>query len=198
MAVKQYKVVCSRPRFSGKMFIDIAPADGIIHDQILFSRSVLNKQTDPQPVDNLYGSIYLRDNGSEVTVEFPPVHIRKNTPDYEGTVNRYRKLEPEIIKRYKQMRAEGRESTIHIYGISEMCAMSEDDEYSEMAGGIVTKETSTVPASYAQKHLSPKSPQEERQQQFKEQVSAKKRPAYSPVDDTVPAWLRFQRQYSGD
>ena len=35
MSRKQYRVICSKERFKDDVIIDIAPADGVIHEVIL-------------------------------------------------------------------------------------------------------------------------------------------------------------------
>ena len=42
MSRKQYRVICSKERFKDDVIIDIAPADGVIHEMIFASRKKEN------------------------------------------------------------------------------------------------------------------------------------------------------------
>ena len=107
MTINKYKVVCSQPQFSDHVYIDIAPSQGIIHDQIFFSRIQLHRQISTQPLSRLYGSIYLTDNNGDINVEFPSPQARKNTPDYQSCLKQYANLEQQIIECYKEMLKSG-------------------------------------------------------------------------------------------
>ncbi|MBQ8481686.1 MAG: hypothetical protein IJ532_04050 [Alphaproteobacteria bacterium] len=207
MEVKKYRVVCSQPKFSDEIYIDIAPDSGIIHDQIFFSRIQLHKQIDNQPLSRLYGSIYLQDCNGNISVEFPKPQARKDTPDYEGIMKRYAELEPKIIERYEAMKKFGEESTLFVYGIDRMFEMSEDKiaegDAFEKKRRAKMKEVEVK--TYKQKHaeqLLPHNSQEERMLREKEnflavrerRIEGEKKRAH----ETTPAWLRFQSQYSGD
>ena len=212
MEIKKYKVVCSKPRFSDTIFIDIAPDSGVIHDQIFFSRIQLYKQPGAQPLDHLYGSIYLQDINGEVSVEFPEPQARKNSPDYAGIIKEYDKLRPQIINRYREMCEIGQDSTLFIYGINDMFELSAEKNAEAKAFErrrcekmkAVAQKTS-VAVNYKQKHLTqiyPQTPQQERmlkkqeifaQAQRHRIVSEQKR-----ATEVIPAWLKFQKTYSGD
>ena len=210
MEIKKYRVVCSQPKFSDEVYIDIAPVDGTIHDQIFFSRIQLHKQLSTQPLSRMYGSIYLNDNNGEIEVEFPKLQVRKNAPDYETAQKRVADLEVKIIERYQKMKDEGQESTLFLYSIDQMFETSEtrnaeaeafENKRRKKMKDIEARTSST----YKQKHaeqLSPNSFQEERMLKEKEKFAAirerrlegeQKRAA-----DVIPAWLRFQKVYSGD
>jgi len=210
MEVKKYRVVCSQPKFSDEIYIDIAPVEGTIHDQIFFSRIQLHKQVDDKPLSRLYGSIYLQDCDGDITVEFPKPQARKNTPDYDGIKKSYSDLEPKIINRYKKMRENGRESTLFVYSIDQMFEESEsrnaEAEAFERKRRQKMKEVEVkTSATYKQKHaeqLSPSSFQEERMLHEKEKFAAIRERRIEGeqkrASDTMPAWLRFQKVYSGD
>lgn len=212
MAINKYKVVCSQPRFSDHVYIDIAPSQGIIHDQIFFSRIQLHRQISNQPLSRLYGSIYLTDNNGDINVEFPSPQARKNTPDYLGCLKRYANLEQQIIECYKEMLKSGQESTLHIYGINQMVEISETNDSDAAAYERKQRDKrrfmaqpNEQPSDYKHKHLeqiSPQTPQEEKRIQQMEQFSSirKRRIATEQkrAADITPAWLRFQKEYSGD
>lgn len=209
MEMKKYRVVCSQPKFSDEIYIDIAPDNGVIHDQIFFSRIQLHKQISTQPLSRLYGSIYLQDCDGDIRVEFPKPKARVNTPDYEGIKKRYSELEPEIINRYKKMRENGNESTLFVYSIDQMFEESEsknaEAEAFENKRRKKMKEIKIQTTTYKQKHaeqLSPSSFREERilQEQRKFAAIRERRieGEHKRAADVVPAWLRFQKVYSGD
>ncbi len=210
MEVKKYRVVCSQPKFSDEIYIDIAPDSGIIHDQIFFSRIQLHKQVDNHPLSRLYGSIYLQDCNGDISVEFPKPQARKNTPDYEGIIKRYTELEPKIIERYEAMKKSGEESTLFVYGIDQMFEMSEDkisegDAFERKRREKMQAISHRTPSEYRQKHagqLSPSSYQEERILLEKEKFAAIRERRIEGeqkrATETMSAWQRFQSQYSGD
>lgn len=210
MEVKEYRVVCSQPKFSDEIYIDIAPVEGTIHDQIFFSRMQLHKQVDNKPLSRLYGSIYIRDCEGSVTVEFPKPQARIGTPDYEGIKKSYKALEPKIIKRYEQMKKEGHQSTLFVYGIDAMfeTSKSRNDEAAAFERKRQRKMEEVkvkTSGSYKQKHaeqLCPKSAQEERILQEKEKFTAiqerRIEGEHKRAMESIPAWLRFQKVYSGD
>lgn len=210
MELKKYKVVCSQPKFSDEIYIDIAPDSGVIHDQIFFSRIQLHKQIDNKPLSRLYGSIYLQDCNGEITVSFPTPQARKNTPDYEGIKRRYAQLEQKIIERYKNMRQDGRETTLFLYSVNQMFEMSEDkiaegDAFERRRREKMKSVSVKTSPDYLQKHaeqLSPQSYQEERMIQEKAKFVAIRerriKGEQKRASETIPAWLRFQNQYSGD
>ena len=210
MEVKKYRVVCSQPKFSDEIYIDIAPVEGTIHDQIFFSRIMLHKQVDNQPLSRMYGSIYLDDNNGAVSVKFPEPQARKNTPDYRGIKSRYSELEPEIIERYRRMVAAGRETTLFLYSIDQMFETSESkNAEAEAFENKRRKKMQDIEvrtsATYKQKHaeqLSPSSFQEERMLQEQRKFAAIRERRiegeHKRAADVIPAWLRFQKVYSGD
>lgn len=210
MEVKKYRVVCSQPKFSDEIYIDIAPDSGVIHDQIFFSRIQLHKQISNQPLSRLYGSIYLQDNNGDITVEFPKPQARINTPDYEGVKKRYTELEPQIIERYLKMKEKGRESTLFVYSIDQMFEEfeSKNDEAEAFAKRRERKMKEVeikTSGAYRQKHaaqISPQSFQEEKMLQERRKFAAIRERRiegeHKRAADTMPAWLRFQKVYSGD
>ena len=127
---KKYKVVCTKSQFSGEQYIDIAPAEGVIHDQILYSRVQLHKQTETYLLSKVMSSIYLSDDNGDISVEFPKSQTAENTPEYKKEQRLKDLLEPQIIRQYKDMRAAGNNSTLQICDINEMYAL---DEYEDIA-----------------------------------------------------------------
>ena len=163
MEVKKYRVVCSQPKFSDEIYIDIAPDSGIIHDQIFFSRIQLHKQFDNQPLSRLYGSIYLQDCDGNISVEFPKPQARKDTPDYEGIMKRYNELEPKIVERYEAMKKSGEETTLFVYSVDQMFEMSEDriaegDAFERKRREKMQAVIGKAPSEYRQKHAEQLSP----------------------------------------
>lgn len=210
MEIKKYRVVCSQPKFSDDIYIDIAPDDGIIHDQIFFSRIMLHKQINNQPLSRLYGSIYLNDNNGEIEVEFPKLKVRKNAPDYEAAQKRMAGLGVKIIERYRKMKDEGQESTLYVYGIDQMFEMSESknaeaDAFERKRRAKMRKVEIKTASEYRKKHaeqLFPHSFQEERIQMEKEKFNASRERRIEGerkrASESMPAWMRFQKVYSGD
>ncbi|MBR1601063.1 MAG: hypothetical protein IJ677_05730 [Alphaproteobacteria bacterium] len=211
MEVKKYRVVCSQPKFSDELYIDIAPVNGTIHDQIFFSRMQLHKAIDGQPLSRLYGSIYLNDYNGDVAVEFPKPQARKNTPDYEGLMKRYDELKQKIIARYNKMRIAGQETTLPVCSIDRMFEMSETknaeaDAFQRRCKLKMEKVAElTQKDSYKQKHFEQAFPQTFQEEQLlhkKEELSAVRERRVEAerkrATETIPAWLRFQREYSGD
>lgn len=210
MEVKKYRVVCSQPKFSDEIYIDIAPVNGTIHDQIFFSRIMLHKQVDSQPLSRMYGSIYLNDNDGVVNVIFPEPQARKNMPDYKGIKSRYSELEPEIIDRYRKMVAAGQETTLFLYSIDQM--FEESESVNAEAAAFENKRRKKMQdiemktsGTYKQKHIEqvyPHSCQEERILQEKAKFAAirerRMEAEHKRASETIPAWLRFQKVYSGD
>ena len=210
MEVKKYRVVCSQPKFSDEIYIDIAPVEGTIHDQIFFSRIQLHKQVNAQPLSHLYGSIYLQDCDGDITVDFPKPKARIGTPDYEGTKKKYDELEPQIVKRYQKMKENGLESTLFVYSVDQMFETSESrnaeaEAFENKRRKKMQEIEVKTSATYKQKHaeqLSPSSFQEERMLQEQRKFAAIRERRiegeHKRAVDVVPAWLRFQKVYSGD
>lgn len=210
MEAKKYRVVCSQPKFSDEIYIDIAPVEGTIHDQIFFSRIQLHKQVDNKPLSRLYGSIYLLDCDGDVMVEFPKPQARKNTPDYEGVKKRYAELEPKIVERYQKMKENGQESTLFVYSVDQMFETSESrnaeaEAFENKRRKKMQEIKVQTSATYKQKHakqISPQSFQEERilqeQRKFAAIRDRRIEVEHKRAADTMPAWYRFQKVYSGD
>lgn len=215
MEIKKYRVVCSQPKFSDEIYIDIAPERGTIHDQIFFSRIMLHRQTDRQPLTHLYGSIYLQDNNGEVSVEFPKPQARIDSPEYFGIKKRYADLKPKIVKRYRDMVADGQESTLTVCSIDQMFELSaeknaEADAFEKKRRAKMRKIAAETipPATYKQKHaaqIMPQQPQtlqeEHRLQQAREFAAVCERRVVGEqkrAQEPLAAWQRFQKQYSGD
>lgn len=210
MEAKKYRVVCSQPKFSDEIYIDIAPVEGTIHDQIFFSRIQLHKQVDNKPLSRLYGSIYLLDCDGDVMVEFPKPQARKNTPDYEGVKKRYAELEPKIVERYQKMKENGQESTLFVYSVDQMFETSESrnaeaEAFENKRRKKMQEIKVQTSATYKQKHakqIFPQSFQEERilqeQRKFAAIRDRRIEVEHKRAADTMPAWYRFQKVYSGD
>lgn len=187
---KTYKVVCTKPELSDDIYIDIAPSEGIIHEQIYFSRMQLHRQQNSAPLKRFGGQIYLHDNDGNITIEFP--NADKEIKDrYDDSA--YAKLEERILRRYQQMRLACLDSTLFVYNIDEMFDI------------IERKKDIAESVSYKEKHrqqLYPQSPQEERLlQQADEFIAIQEHRIIAEqkrAEETIPAWLRFQKQYSGD
>jgi len=215
MNIKKYKVVCSQPKFSDDIYIDIAPSDGIIHDQIFFSRILLHRQINSQPLSRLYGSIYLEDNNGDIAVEFPKPQARKESPLYKAIMNQYSFLEAQIIEGYRKMRQSGQETTLAVCSIDQIFELSqtknaEADAFAKKRREKMRmiEEKTEKPVDYKQKHAAhsvlqhPQTIQEEQRLKLEQQNAAARRRRVAAekkrAAETVPAWLRFQKEYSGD
>ncbi len=204
MEIKKYKVVCSQPKFSDDIYIDIAPSDGIIH--------VLHRQISNQPLSRLYGSIYLQDNNGDVSVEFPKPQAPKDSPMYKGIINQYSFLEAQIIESYRKMRQSDSESTLKVCSVNQMFELSERKnaeadafEKRRRERMRMIEEKTAKPASYKQKHTAqivPQTPQEEQRLRQERQIASARQlriiVEQKRATETTPAWLRFQKEYSGD
>lgn len=212
MEIKKNKVVCSQPKFSDDIYIDIAPSDGIIHDQIFFSRIMLHRQISNQPLSRLYGSIYLQDDNGDVSVEFPKPQAPKDSPMYKGIINQYSFLEAQIIESYRKMRQSDSESTLKVCSVNQMFELSERKnaeadafERRRREKMRMIEEKTAKTESYKQKHaeqIYPQTPQEE-QRIKQEQQFASARLLRTVVEQKraaqpLAAWQRFQKNYSGD
>jgi hypothetical protein len=212
MEIKKYKVVCSQPKFSDDIYIDIAPSDGIIHDQIYFSRIMLHRQISNQPLSRLYGSIYLQDDNGDISVEFPKPQAPKDSPMYKGIMNQYSFLEAQIKESYHKMRQSDSESTLKVCSVNQMFELSERKnaeadafEKRRRERMRMIEEKTAKPASYKQKHAAqivPQTPQEEQRLQQERQIASARQlriiVEQKRATETTPAWLRFQKEYSGD
>ena len=215
MEVKKYKVVCSQPKFSDEIYIDIAPDKGIIHDQIFFSRIQLHRETSQQPLARLFGSIYLQEINNDISVEFPKPPARKDSPEYFSILKQQKELEPQIIERYRKMRQSGRESTLFVCSVNQMFELSEEKnaeadafERKRRAKMQFIAEQTETPTDYKQKHAAqlmsqePQTPQEEqRVRQAQKFAAARERRLVveqKRAQDPLAAWQRFQKEYSGD
>ena len=207
MEIKKYKVVCSQPKFSDEIYIDIAPDHGIIHDQILFSRIILHRQISNEPLSRLYGSIYLTDNNGDISVEFPKPQSRKGTPIYEGLMRQYSFFFLQIVESYRKMRQAGSESTLLVCSIDQMFELSERKnaeadafERKRREKMRMIEEKTQKHDDYKQKHahqLWPQTPQEEERMKMEEQLSASQRRRIAGeqkrATETLPARKRFQK-----
>ena len=205
MDIKKYRVVCSQPQMSDEIYIDIAPDNGVIHDQIFFSRLQLHRQEGGQLLNRVCGSIYLQDNNGEILVEFPPIEAKEGSPDYEKQQQKkYDMLEPLIRERYQSMRDSGMESTLFVCGIEQMFEKTLTN-LSKEAVELQNKAEKNAGSVFFRKHshqIYPQTPQEERILKQKEEfISVRVRRITGEqkrASDIVPAWRRFQKEYSGD
>ena len=209
---KEYKVVCSKTRFNDEAsYIDIAPSKGIIHDQIFFSRILLHRSISSQPLDRLFGSIYLQDNNGDINILFPQEANKNKIIENQGILRQYSAIKEKIIQRYQKMIFSGKESTLqYICGINEMfdsdnARNSEAEAYEKRCRKKreqITEETNNY---YKNKHLEqiyPKSFQEEqhiyKQQELKRTQIRRICCEQKRAQETIPSWLKFQKEYSGD
>ncbi len=221
MLTKEYRVVCSKPKFSSNIIVDIAPSQGVTHDQIFFSRNWFHKQQTGENLVKYNYSIMLKETDTgEPVVQFPADLSQPTKSEMHHTMQRdFEKLEPEILKTYQQMRADGLESTLYVYSVAEMSALEEtmlsseeeafDRKQREKRARL---EAQTAPQSYREKHLSSHSslnesayPQNLQQEEnmriiaeFKQIQQHHQLAEYHLAQQTMPAWLRFQKNYSGD
>ncbi len=211
MEKKNYKVVCSKLRFGNEVFVDIAPQGGVIHDQIFFSRAQLCKAYSNQPLERLANSIYLQaweEDGQieRLKIDFPQVISEKlDKYEHERMLQLYAELEPQITAAYYEMRAGGRESTLFVYGVAEMNALQEAERRqngSDADGDAFERREKRRRAQFAVKHTSPQTPQEEKLLKmaaaYVSECERRMCGEEKRAQETLPAWLRHQRQYDGD
>ena len=195
---KEYKVVCSKTKAGDIMYIDIAPSSGNVHDQIFFSRIQIHKNISNQPIHRVYGSIYIQDNDGVINILFP-----KEMPSEQiETQKKYNineiHLSAKIMQQYKKMRAAGKESTLFVYDIDSMFEnniSAEEAKKADSTGGYL----------YKNKHkakLEPQTLQEEElaNAQMKNIRAQERRVAVEQkrATESMPSWLKFQKEYSGD
>lgn len=131
MSRKQYRVICSKERFKDEVIIDIAPADGVIHDMIFASRQKENPK-----LENYAGSIYLTDiEGQEPEITFGKfkfsaqqdnVSTRKS-PMYMYYESLAKELTPKIMQTFNKMKAAGKEATLDV-SMMDYLAAKQDGE----------------------------------------------------------------------
>lgn len=219
MAIKEYRVVCSRPKFGGKVIVDIAPAQGVIHDQIFFSRQWLHKkQTGEDLVKYNYSFRITVADGQEPEILYPePLNIAAESEAYRVMLRDYRELEPEILKTYKNMSANGLQSTLYVYSGAERSALEEtmktpeeeafDRRQRERRARFLTTNETTSHA-YREKHSQNAEngyPQNLRQEEnmqivaeFKQAQQRRIAAELHRAKFATSAWQRFQKDYSGD
>ncbi len=169
--MEKYRVVCSKPRFSDNIYVDIAPENGTTHEQIFFSREQLHKKISSEQLDLMVGSIYLQDDRGNINIDLPPPNVsKKRYLEYEAVMRLHDKLRKEIIMAYQTMRKAGKDTTLEVYSANMMMAIrnAEDeavDEYNK-------RRQKTI--SYVEKHKGkivanqsdyPQNPQQEYNQQ---------------------------------
>lgn len=118
MSRKQYRVICSKERFKDDVIIDIAPADGVIHEVIFASR----KKENPK-LENYGGPIYLTDiDGQKPEITFGDFKLSEqlvNAPARKSPMYMYyeslaRELTPKIVETFNKMKAAGKEATLDV------------------------------------------------------------------------------------
>lgn len=127
---KKYRVICSKERFKDDIIVDIAPAQGVIHDMILTSRKKENTK-----LEDYAGSIYLTDiEGQEPEIVFGTfkaktdnVPVRKS-PMYLYYESLAKELTPKIVQTFKKMKAAGKESTLDVSMMDYLASKQKDDE----------------------------------------------------------------------
>lgn len=217
MQAKEYRVVCSRPKFGGKVIVDIVPSHGVIHDQIFFTRHWLHKQqTGEDLVKYNYYFMLKETDGEEPQILYPKALGEQVNKEAAHLIQHdYDELTPEILKTFKTMRANGLESTLQVYSISEQTTLEEmhktpeeeafDRKQREKRARIAAATSSG--SAYRAKHLPlepayPQTPQQEkimlaaaefRQIQQRRLIVEAKR-----AQSSLSAWQRHQQQYSGD
>ena len=127
---KEYRVVCSKLRYSDEVFVDIAATDGdrsgVTHEMIFYTR----RRLCGAPLEDCgTGSVFLTDNGQDIpSVNFSyGVQAPKNSLEYQSYEKMCARLRPEIIKAFRQMRAENKSSTL-----ANIMSMPEVEAYKDM------------------------------------------------------------------
>jgi hypothetical protein len=218
MEIKEYRVVCSRPKFGGKIIVDIAPSHGVIHDQIFFSRQWLYKKQTGQDLVKYNYSIMLRDNGAgEPYIQFP-AELNSSVQTEAARIRQrdYDELAPEILKAYQEMRAGGLESTLYVYSGAEQSVLEEQNKTPEEEAfdrkQRAKRARFTEPVSYREKHDSTHIQKEEKMypQNLQQEENMRMRNEFKHACQqrilaeqyracqTMSAWQRFQKDYSGD
>lgn len=179
---KEYRVVCSKECFKEKFYIDIVPAMGVIHEMIDAKRKKINPN-----ISNYGGSIMLVvDEHNQPKVIFPDFN-KKSRSSLEYHTSLYAKLEPMIIKTYKNMKAENKDSTLTWRG--DEIAFDFFDETRNNKQG-------------REKYMSAKEmrirDQIERINRNKEKLRQKIERERNSEKPYVPAWLIFQKDHTGD
>ena len=115
MTVKEYRVVCSQEKETERVFVDIVPSGGAIHELILFARQKLNKSRSPYEVKDIGKSIYLRTEGDNLQIDFCSFDkMSQDDPKYARLQILKGKLRPLIVDEFKRMQKSGLSSTINV------------------------------------------------------------------------------------
>ena len=217
MQAKEYRVVCSRPKFGGDVIVDIVPSRGVIHDQIFFTRRWLHKQQTGEDLVKYNHSFMLKEvDGEEPQILYPEIlNEPKGSEAARITQRDYAELTPEILKTFKTMRASGLESTLQVYSMAEQTALEEMhktpeeeafDRKQRAKRARIAAATSNGSA-YRAKHLPlepayPQTPQQEKimlaAAEFKQIQQRRLIVEAKRAQSSLSAWQRHQQQYSGD
>lgn len=220
-----YRVVCSKLRHSDEVFVDIAPTDanrfGVTHEMLFYSRM---KVSGENLTEYGIGSIFLTEQDwHDPQIDFSQgFHARKGTLEYEAYERMCEAISPKIMQTFKQMRAEGKTSTLgHIMSVPEVEAYKEhialrNGQMSEAQAFEAREKRKRQ--QFAEKHkdlLKPhdaehecaKSFGEEQVQHSKEEILAAERRRrnkledmahLSKTEDVIEVMRRKMRMYDGD
>lgn len=106
----EYRVLCTKDIVTGQEDINIAPSKNTLHDEVM--NEVLRRN--PRMRD-MAGRVLLYDTGDEPVVYFSAADgwgMMTTYWDWDERVIPY--LEPKIIAKFKEMKAEGKTATLHI------------------------------------------------------------------------------------
>ncbi len=163
-----YRVVCGYSQVREKIYAAVHRADKALHQNMYFSLTLEH----PEVADmaQIGGSMYLDEFSLGLRLKISPEML---TPTL---LNLKEALTKEVIITFEQMKASGKESSLREY-LTDVETYAKIEPISAVAERV---------RSQAQEELRRRRQKEERIRQEQE------------LPPLAPAWLRFQKHYSGD
>lgn len=190
MKKHEYRVICTTEKFADKIYVDIAPSDGVTHDMLFCSRKQLHEQAFGKELEDCgTHSVYLTViANNEPEIDFSQgTDYPKGSLEYLSHLKFCERLRPQILKTYHQMKAEGKESTIE-YIMSSV-------EAANYKYGLYKNYKS----EYAQTPEAEKTRKRIEQYNERQLVSAMKNERYAQQHiDSIELMRRKMSRYSGD
>jgi hypothetical protein len=203
MEEKKYRVMCWQPAnfgFQDPFFVDIAPENGVIHNMMFYSRLKIYRGSNPHKnIKNIGGSIYI----SVIENQEPNV-VFQQADEFDR-----KRLLPQILQTYYQMRADNKETTLSaIISAWEAEKMAEEflPPWAKKDKIDFEQRERRKRHEFMQKH-SPQTPQEEQiiheEKEFissvrHHQEAMEHRAAQDAAIDPIERMKAKMRQYDGD
>ena len=163
-----YRVVCGYSQAKRRIYAAVHRADKALHQNMYFSLALEHPEV--ADMTQIGGAMYLDELESGLKLSIPPEMI---TPT---VLSLKEELTKEVIATFEKIKARGQESSLREY-LTDVEAYAKIEPVSAVAAHV---------RSQAQDELRRRLQKEERICQEKE------------LPPLAPAWLRFQKIYSGD